>query len=680
MHFPTPRTFQRHILLRLREGHLLLTAAGFFLTLCTAILLIFPPRFIQLTELHLYDTMLADRTTPPKTTTPVLVGIDDESLEAYGQWPWPRYRLASLVQRLHALGADVIALDFFMPEQDRTSPEVIMEERERDFGISTASPPRPVPRDSNSDRLAASLVGGNVILGYYFDFSGVGSKRDLASPVLPSGMVVTGAPGVAPVWPRPTHMLRSLSTLTAAASAEGFTNAPHDIDGVLRRVPLLLRHQEKYVPSLSLGAVLLSSPERRLRLVKDGNEAVLEWGGRRIPFDRNGNFMIDYRSGKKSFSYLSAKDILRGTQTTESLRGKIVLVGSWARGLGDIHQVPTALSLNGLEVHATIIDNLLSGTFLYRPSWARGAELFGTLLLGGLSTLLLRRSGFFLSLLIVLTGVGGCYLGGRELLLSEGIFLSPLLPMTTPLVVMTVMSLLKYGIEARKVRQHTDDLAEAQGAIILSMSTLAEERDAETGEHLLRTKSYVEVLARHLATLPHYSHLDETCIELLVKSAPLHDIGKIGIPDNILHKPGRLTTEEFAIIKTHTLIGARALTRSVGGISNPENLDFLRYASQMTESHHEKWDGSGYPHGLSGANIPLAGRLMALADVYDALVSKRVYKQALSHAEARESIIEGSGQQFDPELIAAFVANEDEFIRIALMFTDPHILEAQNRP
>jgi adenylate cyclase len=237
---------------------------------------------------------------------------------------------------------------------------------------------------------------------------------------------------------------------------------------------------------------------------------------------------------------------------------------------------------------------------------------------------------------------------------------------------MTILSLMKYGIEARKVLQRNRDLIEAQDAILISMSALVEARDEETGGHIVRTKYYVETLARHLATLPSYRDLDEISIDLLAKSAQLHDIGKVGIPDHILHKPGPLTEEEFAIIKTHTLIGARALTRAINATAHPESLYYLHYAQQMIESHHEKWDGSGYPHGLSGTDIPLAGRLMALADAYDAIVSKRVYKRNFSHAEANQIILKGSGQHFDPDVIAAFVSKNEEFIHISRKFADEY--------
>jgi CHASE2 domain-containing sensor protein len=670
MQTPPPLKIQQR-LHPLWEGRSLLIAAGLFLTFCTTLLFLFEPRFLQQTEYRLYDSMLSGRTSPPKTAIPVMIGIDDESLKAYGQWPWPRYRLARLVQRLQELGADVVAVDFLMPEPDRTSPEVIIAERNRDLGISPAIGVSPL-MDSNSQQLARVLGGGRTILGYYFNFSEVEKTSTSQLPNLPDGMIVANSTIETKQWPQPTNILRSIQTLTAAASAEGFTNVQHDVDGILRRVPLLLQFHGEYFPSLALGAALLTSSDRNLRITNNNSETTLVWGKHHIPVDRNGNLMIDFRNGKQAFPYFSAKDILGDTGSIKSLRGKVAVVGSWARGLGDIHQVPAGLSLNGLEINATIIDNILSCTFISRPSWARGAELFSILLLGILTTLLFSQSGFVLSLVTVVASSGGCYLGGRELLLSTGTYLSPLMPMVTPVVIMTILSLLKYGIEARKVLQRNRDLMEAQDAIIICMSALTETRDKETGGHILRTRKYVEILARHLATLPSHRDLDELKIDLLVKSAPLHDIGKIGIPDHILQKPTQLTDEELTVIKTHTLIGAGALARSIDLSGHPESLDFLHYARQMTISHHEKWDGSGYPYGLSGTNIPLSGRIMALADVYDALVCKRVYKDSFPHADATETITKESGRHFDPEIVSAFLENNEEFRRVSEIFADEY--------
>jgi len=216
--------------------------------------------------------------------------------------------------------------------------------------------------------------------------------------------------------------------------------------------------------------------------------------------------------------------------------------------------------------------------------------------------------------------------------------------------------------------ERSRELSITRDASILGLASLAETRDNETGGHILRTQNYVKALALELRKNPKYrEQLDDDTIELLYKSAPLHDIGKVGIPDNILLKPGKLTDEEFEVMKSHPQIGADALEvaeRQLGSNS------FLRIAKEISLSHHEKWDGSGYPAGLSGEDIPVSGRLMALADVYDALISARVYKPAFSHEKAKSIILEGSAKHFDPDVIQAFIDCEAEFVRIADEFSD----------
>ncbi|MCJ8339913.1 MAG: HD domain-containing protein [Pseudomonadales bacterium] len=203
---------------------------------------------------------------------------------------------------------------------------------------------------------------------------------------------------------------------------------------------------------------------------------------------------------------------------------------------------------------------------------------------------------------------------------------------------------------------------------ILSLATLAETRDNETGGHIMRTQNYVKALALELRKNPKYAaELDDYSIELLFKSAPLHDIGKVGIPDSILLKPGKLTDEEFSIMKQHPQIGADALERAKG---DSGGTSFLSVARDISLTHHEKWDGSGYPNGLREEKIPLSGRLMALADVYDALITKRVYKPAFSHDKAKSIIIEGNGSHFDPTIIDVFLKLEQRFVEIALEFKD----------
>ena len=226
------------------------------------------------------------------------------------------------------------------------------------------------------------------------------------------------------------------------------------------------------------------------------------------------------------------------------------------------------------------------------------------------------------------------------------------------------------------VSQRTQELLEqkqevitAQGAVITAFCSLAEARDNETGNHIRRTQRYVEALARQLMHPPRFApELDEETIRLLFRSAPLHDIGKVAIPDAILLKPGALTEEEWSIMRRHAEYGHAAIMEA--GRHLGDKAGFLRQASEIAWCHHEKWDGSGYPRGLAGEAIPLSARLMAVADVYDALISKRVYKAAYPREQAARIIREGSGQHFDPDVVAAFAEIEQEFWDIAASYRD----------
>jgi putative two-component system response regulator len=219
------------------------------------------------------------------------------------------------------------------------------------------------------------------------------------------------------------------------------------------------------------------------------------------------------------------------------------------------------------------------------------------------------------------------------------------------------------------VTERTLALSETQDATIYAMSALAETRDNETGNHIRRTQNYVKALALKLREGgTHAAALDDTTIDLLYKSAPLHDIGKVGIPDRVLLKPDKLDEEEWSVMRMHAVYGRDAIASAESLLSSGNR--FLQHARDIAYCHHEKWDGSGYPQGLSGAAIPLSARLMAVADVYDALRSRRVYKPPFPHEKAVALIQEGDGRHFDPAVTAAFVAIADEFAAIAERFGD----------
>jgi len=208
-----------------------------------------------------------------------------------------------------------------------------------------------------------------------------------------------------------------------------------------------------------------------------------------------------------------------------------------------------------------------------------------------------------------------------------------------------------------------------QTASIRALAHLAEIRDNETGNHILRTQAYVHLLASRLRDHPKFSDtLSRDYIDLVSRSAPLHDIGKVGIPDAILLKPGKLTPEEWVIMKTHAGLGADAIELAERDMDTP--LEFLALAKDIARWHHERWDGSGYPDGLQGEDIPVSARLMALADVFDALISKRVYKAAMSFEQARDIILSERGRHFDPVVVDAFASAFDDFVAIARCYPE----------
>ena len=220
-----------------------------------------------------------------------------------------------------------------------------------------------------------------------------------------------------------------------------------------------------------------------------------------------------------------------------------------------------------------------------------------------------------------------------------------------------------------EVSKRSKDLEFIQDVTILALGSLAETRDNETGNHLRRTQQYVKLLAENLQRHPRFSlKLTRSNIEMIHKSAPLHDIGKVGIPDHILLKPGKLTYEEFEMMKTHAAIGKEAMERAERQIGR--GAPFLDFAKEIAGSHQEKWDGSGYPEGLAGEAIPISARLMAVADVYDALVSARPYKKPFTHDDACKIIVEGRGKHFDPDVVDAFVELQHKFQQIAFQFED----------
>lgn len=236
------------------------------------------------------------------------------------------------------------------------------------------------------------------------------------------------------------------------------------------------------------------------------------------------------------------------------------------------------------------------------------------------------------------------------------------------LLVMTCVLITNYYLETLW-QEHRNSARAIESGMLKSLNALSMVRDNETGNHILRTQHYVRRLAERLRDMGIYSsELSSKAIDHMAKAAPLHDIGKVGIPDDILKKPGSLSDEEWAIMKTHAALGENVL--NAAKLDDAKHAKVLDIAIEIAGSHHENWDGTGYPRGLKYGEIPLSARIMALADMYDALVSERVYKRKWTHEEACEEILKNKGKRFDPAVVEAFIEEQSFFNDIANRYSD----------
>jgi adenylate cyclase len=618
---------------------------------------------------RVYDTLLSANTGQP-SPVPVIVDVDEKSLQQYGQWPWPRYRIAILLDKLRGLGALGIGLDMMFAEEDRTSIEMIRKELSHDFGIELGFKEIPLDLRDSDKRLADSLSRGNVVLGYQFLFEeGSNSDNCLLHPLHINKLGHVREEESSGVFIKARGVSCNLKMLSQAAGASGFFNVSPDPDGILRRVPLVIEHQGKFYPSLALATLMRSLGVKDVLLKTDDSVAESLCVNKTvIPLTSRGNLLIRFRGKSKTFEYVSAADILSDRVPKGKIQGKIVFVGTSASGMKELRSTPFDPIFPGVEVHAMVVDNILKKDFLSRPKWAPGLESLLALGLGLLSTLVLAWTGAGWSSLL-LGGAGvGVWQASVWTFRTESIFISPILSLIVLVCNFSLITFLKYWHEEQRVRERTRELAMVQEATIESLSSLTETRDPNTGGHIKRTQNYVSLLAEYLKDQPKFSaFLDDETIDLLCKSAPLHDIGKVGVSDKILLKPGKLTEQEFEEMKKHTAYGRDAILAAERKLGN---ISFLRFARDIAYTHHERWDGFGYPEGLKGDQIPISGRLMALADAYDAMTSERVYKSQFPHEKAAQIIAEAKGLQFDPDVVDAFLEVKENFRKVALKYAD----------
>jgi len=660
---------RRLIIKRDRRNRSRVLLYGILFSLLLFILNLVKPTLSDFLHYRFYDLLLSANR-GESSSVPVIVDIDEKSLKRYGQWPWPRYRIATLLDKLRNLGALSIGLDMLFAEEDRASIHSIRKEVSRDFGVELNFREVPANLRDNDQRLAKTLAGGSVVLGYQFLFDeGSDSENCLLHPLRVNKLGHDKAERDSPLFIHARSVSCNLKMFSQAAAGSGFFNISPEADGILRRVPLIMEHKDTLYPSLALGTLMKALGVKDI-LLKTGKNGVnsLYLNETAIPLTSNGGLLIRFRGKGRTFDYVSAADVLSDRVPGEKIQGKIVFVGTSASGLKELKPTPFDPVFPGVEVHATVVDNILKKDFISRPRWAAGLESLGVLVLGLISALILAWTGAgWSSILLGIIGVG-VWQASVWTFRSQGIFISPVLPLIVLVCNFSILTFFRFWQEEQRVKQRTLELAMVQEATIESMSSLTETRDPRTGEHIRRTQNYIRLLAEYLKNQPQFSpFLDDETIDLLCKSAPLHDIGKVGVSDRILLKPGKLTGPEFEEMKRHTLYGRDtilAAERKLGDTS------FLRFAREIAYTHHERWDGSGYPEGLKGEQIPIPGRLMALADSYDALTSKRVYKPQFPHEKAVEIIIEEKGSHFDPEVVDAFLEVKENFRQIALKYAD----------
>ncbi|TQL81177.1 adenylate cyclase [Delftia sp. HK171] len=612
---------------------------------------------------------MANTVSKQSATDTVVVDIDEVSLATVGQWPWPRYRIAALVDRISAAQPSAIALDFLLPESDRTSLTEIQRAFKRDFNIDVGFVGVPAGLMDNDGYLGHQMAQADALGARYFYFDHT-TKDD--QPLRP-GIGIEGRVDLL-LLAQASGVLDNVDTIARQTQYSGFVNVRHDNDDLLRQVPLLIAYKGVVHPSLALSATMRALGMASARVESNRNGLSLRVGPHEVPLDSSGHMRLRFNGPASHYRSISAVDVLAGRIRTEDLQGKIVFVGSSAVGLNDTHVTAVDHTFSGLKIQSVVAQNILDDRAVRIPKWD-GWLIFA--LAGSVALVLchLFVAGYSLAVLAGISGAAG--LGFMALTTTVFFHNSMYFRVAAPLLMLCLLQALfimvRLASHRHQVKHWHKQLEKARQLTIESMAAVAETRDPETGAHIKRTQNYVRAIARRLRHTGHYvDTLTKDYIHLLFLSAPLHDIGKVGVPDAILLKPGPLTDQEWITMRKHAEFGKQIILSTADSL---EGDNFLTIASEIAASHHEKWNGGGYPLGLVGQEIPLSGRIMAVADIYDALISRRCYKEPFSHERSITMMHELRGKTFDPLVFDAFIEIEDEIKQIAAEFRDEGEME-----
>jgi CHASE2 domain-containing sensor protein len=539
--------------------------------------------------------------------------------------------VAQLTDLLPGVQSDTVALRFQARQAERPNDVVVV--GIDDVTFSDLHQQWPFPRHLHAQAIDRLKAAGAKTIVYDIQFTEPTKQREdlaLYDAVRRAGNVVlatteTDAHGH-------TNVLGGDANLRAAHAVAAASNLPTGPGGVFERFPY---------SSVGIDTLAVATAKRS--------------GGQKLtPSDfESGGAWIDYRGGPGTIRTVSFSDVIRGRVNPNVFRGKIVVVGAAAPALQDVHATPSSgdALMSGPEIQANAIWTAMHGLPLRSaPLWLNLLAVIALALAPALAGL--RARPLAVALVAPMVGVG--WLAAAQLAFGAGLVLAVVWPLAALLMGTTGTIAARYLAELterrrvttynevleQRVRERTEELRETQLEVVRRLAQAAESRDGDTGAHVERMSLLCERLARSIGWTVEDA-------ERLRHAGALHDVGKIGIPDRVLLKPAKLDPEERAIMERHATIGAAMLADS--------RSEMLQLAETVARTHHERWDGGGYPKGLSGEDIPLAGRIAAICDVYDALLSPRPYKDPWPQAEALAEIAAQRGRQFDPGLVDAFL-------------------------
>jgi len=421
--------------------------AGFAATLLVALLYVYQPAWIRTLDHRLYDMVLKKGHATRTSDVVAIVDLDEQSLQQYGQWPWPRYRMALLLEKLKQAGVRSVGMDILFAEPDRSSPYIMRQELKKDLDVTITFSGLPAELDDNDKIFARTLSTGPFVLGFFFDFEGKSSQsgqvtvKDLNPVLLAKDHDVSVHDHLFEAH----SLLQPIAQLSAAASATGFINTIRDRDGVLRSTPLIMSHQGKIYANLGFNVLwtALGRPPCIVTYSAKGTEQI-RLGNLVVPLDDHGRMWLHYRGPSRTFPYYSAGDILADAIPPATLQDKIILIGTSAVGLHDLRTTPFDSEYPGVEAHATLIDTILTGDFIRVPDWLPGMEFCLTVGAGVLTALLVCWLSAWFILPIIVLFVSVCWYGSMWSFAQYNFFFSPLFPILSTGLNFSLLSFLKF--------------------------------------------------------------------------------------------------------------------------------------------------------------------------------------------------------------------------------------------